>query len=180
MTRRLLTASLLGVALLAAACSSTASTSKTTVTTSTTQPVTTTTAASTAACTTTNLAISVGQSQGAAGHIYIPILFKNVGSTPCTMGGFPGVAATTSGGQQAVQATRTSATATTITVPPGSFASAMLVATDVPSGTATTCPTYPGILVTPPNTAKSQALSVQVPGCSAPTISPVILGSAGQ
>jgi len=179
MTRRFLPIVLLAVAGLAAACSSTSSSTTTTLAPTTTAPSTTTTA-KTLACTTKSLAISVGQSQGAAGTIYVPIVFQNTSSTPCTMGGFPGVAGTGVAGQQTSQARRTSATPRTITVAPGSSASALVSATDVPSGTATTCSNFSGLLVTPPNDVNSQALTVQIPDCSGLSVSPVVPGTSGQ
>jgi hypothetical protein len=43
-------------------------------------------------CLTRYLYGSVGLSQGAAGSIYIAIVFKNLNNVPCTLYGFPGVA----------------------------------------------------------------------------------------
>ena len=183
MNPRLIPVALIFVALVAGACSSnSSSTTSTTTSPSTTvaPSSTTTTVAKLAGCTTKSLATTVGQAQGAAGHNYIPIVFQNIGSTPCTLGGFPGVALTNSAGQQVIQAVRTSAVPKTITLAAQGFGSALLTATDVPSGNETTCPTYAGALVTPPNDTSSQALTVQVPGCSTPTIGVVVPGSAGQ
>ena len=146
----------------------------------TTAAATTTTTAKLTNCTTKQLAITIGQSQGAAGHVYLPILFQNSGTTPCTLGGFPGVAATQSNGQQAVQASRTTATPRTIIVAAMGYGSALLTGVDVPSGAETSCPTYPGLLVTPPNDTQSQALTAQVPGCAGLTIGPIVAGTVGQ
>jgi len=47
---------------------------------------------SAAGCLTRYLNGSVGLSQGAAGSIYLAIVFKNLNNVPCTLYGFPGVA----------------------------------------------------------------------------------------
>jgi hypothetical protein len=182
MTKRLFPVLLFGVALTIAACgSSSSSSTSTTAKATTTTQATTTTVAKLATCTTKNLAISTPGSQGAAGSVYVPVVFQNIGTTTCTLGGFPGVAGTSASGGQQTQATRTSANPTTITLTPNAFASSMVKGSDVPSGSATSCPpNYAGLLVTPPNDTQSQALTVSIPSCAGLTVSPVVAGSNGQ
>jgi hypothetical protein len=189
MNHRLLPLALCSLALGAAACSSTSSSSTSTTmhpTTTTTRPTTTTTVkptpttAAMTQCRSATLAISVGESSGAAGHTMVPVVFKNTGSASCTLFGFPGVAALDSAGHQAAQATRTSTPSPTrVTLPAGASASALVTATSVPSGTATSCPTWVGLLVTPPNDTQSSKLSVQLPGCPGFTVGPVVAGTTG-
>ncbi|WP_433659609.1 DUF4232 domain-containing protein [Nocardia sp. CA-128927] len=43
------------------------------------------------ACAPANLTVSLGRRDGAAGSIYVPIVFTNTGPTPCSLSGYPGV-----------------------------------------------------------------------------------------
>lgn len=44
-----------------------------------------------ALCRTSDLKLSKGRSDGAAGSAYTPLIFVNAGAAPCTLTGFPGV-----------------------------------------------------------------------------------------
>jgi hypothetical protein len=112
----------------------------------------------------------------------------NSSTTTCLLHGFPGVAGLDNAGNQIAQAARevnqvpfTGSTASlpTVQLTPGSTASALLLATDVPMGTATSCVTYAGLLVTPPNTFQSVHLATMLPGCSGLRIGPVYSGTSG-
>jgi len=193
MTRRLLPLALVSLALGAAACSSSASSSSSTTvpaTTSTSRAVTTTSkaAASTTStttagpsrCTNASLTVSAGASSGSAGHVNTPVIFTNSSMRPCTLFGYPGVAGLDASGSQAAQATRTATPGPThLVVAPGATASALVINTSIPSGNQTTCPTWSGLLVTPPNLTASTKLTLQVPGCSGFTVSAVVAGSNG-
>ncbi len=48
-------------------------------------------------CTSTSLRVGIGQSEGAAGTIYYPLVFTNVGSVACTISGIPRVQPSTAG-----------------------------------------------------------------------------------
>jgi Protein of unknown function (DUF4232) len=64
---------------------------------------------------------------GAAGTIYYPVEFTNLGSTACTISGFPGVAAINSSDQRLGHpAVRFTATAHTVTLKPHQTAHALL------------------------------------------------------
>ncbi len=52
---------------------------------------TATTSPAVARCTVSQLSVTLGQPNGAAGSELVPILFTNTGSTPCELHGFPGV-----------------------------------------------------------------------------------------
>jgi Protein of unknown function (DUF4232) len=125
-------------------------------------------------CTGSELAVSAGQAGAGLGHEGLPILFRNISPTACSLYGYPGVAGLNSSGQQVIHATRTSSgylgglanaqpTPPTVDLSPGQTASALVEGTDNPVGTATSCPSYPTFLVTPPNTTNS----VRVPATSA-------------
>ncbi|MFC1420506.1 DUF4232 domain-containing protein [Streptacidiphilus cavernicola] len=135
-----------------------------------------------AACTGSQIAVSAGQSNGAAGHIGARVIFKNTSSAACTLYGFPGVAGLDAAGKQQVQAKRTtngylgSASASTVLVAPGATASALVGGVDVPSGNLTSCPSYPALLVTPPGTKTSTKVALQMPGCPTLVVYPVVAG----
>jgi hypothetical protein len=143
-----------------------------------------------AACAGTQLTVTVGASDGAAGHIGVALLFHNTGASACTLYGYPGVAALDGGNQQVAQAQRTlrgymGGAAPSVTQPSsvvvqsGGTVSARVEATDVPSGGATSCTTYAGLLVTPPGTRASTRLTAQLPGCSGLQVHPVVPGTTG-
>ncbi|WP_042420893.1 DUF4232 domain-containing protein [Streptacidiphilus anmyonensis] len=143
-----------------------------------------------AACTGSQVTVGVGTGGAATGHLEVALLFTNVSGKSCTLYGYPGVAGLDSGGHQVVQATRTlrgftgglaqGATApSTITVPANGRVSAMLEWTDVPEGNATSCPTYDGVLVTPPGTKTSTRLASLQPNACTLQIHPVVSGTTG-
>jgi hypothetical protein len=193
MNARLVPISLAVVALGAAACSSNSSSSGTTTTTAakvttttakkvtpTSAPATTTTAATAAGkpCLDSNLSVTNGQGSGAAGHIVTPLIFKNTGTVSCTLYGYPGVASLDAAGAQAAQATRAaSPSPTLVTLAVGGTATAQLTTTDVPSGASPTCPTWSGLLVTPPNTKVSTHLTLSLSGCPGFSVTPVVAGA---
>jgi hypothetical protein len=121
------------------------------------------------------------------GHIGSIIVFTNVSAGECTMYGYPGVAGMDSTGREVTQALRTlngylggSPTRTTVQLAPRGKASALVEGTDVPSGTATTCPEYPRLLVTAPNQTRSHVLAGGMPGCSPLEVHPVVAGATGR
>ncbi len=133
-------------------------------------------------CTGAQIAVSAGQSDAATGHIGARVIFKNTSASPCVLYGFPGVAGLDAHGKQQVQAKRVTsgylgtATAGTVLVAPGATASALVGGVDVPSGNATSCPTYPALLVTPPGTRTSTKVALQMPGCPTLVVYPVVAG----
>ncbi len=166
-----------------------------TTTTSAPPPSTTTTTAPVAAsgpprCTFAHLSVSVGQVGAGLGHEGVAILFENTGTSTCSLSGYPGVAALDSAGQQVAQAQRTpsgylggmqtgSTTPPVVLLGPGAVASALVEGTDVPEGVASSCPTYPALLVTPPTSTLSARLTVSLPGCSPIEVHPIVSGSTG-
>jgi hypothetical protein len=115
------------------------------------------------------------------------MLFRNVSGAGCTLEGYPGVAGLDQQGHQAVQATRSANGylggtygVRTIMIAPGAAASSMVEGTDVPSGTASACVTYPSLLVTAPSHTDSHVVHVSVPGCSGLQVHPVVVGTSGR
>lgn len=115
-------------------------------------------------CSTTQLTISAGEPSGAAGHVVVPLTFKNTSSANCTTGGFPGVAGL-AGSTQVLQATRTGASNGQIILAPGQSAMTQVSAVNIPSGTAQSCSNLSGLLITPPNTVATAQLTLDLPGC---------------
>jgi hypothetical protein len=161
-----------------------------TSTTTSTTTTSTTAAQSSARCQFTELAISTGQPGAGLGHEGFPILFRNAGTSACTLQGYPGVAALEATGTQAQQAQRTpqgylggmdtgSTTPPLVTLAPGQSASALVEGTDMPSGGATSCPTYPAVDVTPPTSTHTVRITSSLPGCSQIQVHPVLPGTTG-
>jgi hypothetical protein len=123
------------------------------------------------------------------GHIGVVLIFKNVSAQTCKLQGYPGVAGLDAAGHQVVQAVRTlngymrvlpaGASAPVVTLAPGQSGSAFVEGTDVPTGGATSCPTYPKLLVTPANTTHSVVVDMSMPGCSPVQVHPTVPGTSG-
>jgi len=105
--------------------------------------------------------------------------------------GYPGVAALTTQGVQAQQAQRelngylggleNSTTLPLVVLASGQTASALVEGTDNPVNGASSCPSYPALLVTPPGFTVSTKVSVGgFPGCSNLEVHPVVPGTSGQ
>ena len=85
-------------------------------------------------CATTDLKLTVGAANGAAGTIFYPLDFTNTSGSACTMFGYPGVAFVSSPGGSQIGAPanrRAAAAPTVITVTPGAAAHATLAVSDV-------------------------------------------------
>jgi Protein of unknown function (DUF4232) len=142
-------------------------------------------AASVASCTaaqlkiayTDNAQIKEGSLDGMS-HNDRVVTFTNTGSASCQFGGYPGIAALDSAGNQIKQAARMTAAGKLLTLAPGAVASAMV------SGNTAACakPTIvAGLLVTAPNQRTSTKLSSPGSLClSSLQVQPVVPGdSAG-
>ena len=120
----------------------------------------------TARCDGPTLAVTVGDGGAAAGTIYYPVVFTNRSGTSCYLQGFPGAAAADSAGAAKVNATRdTSTAATRVVLAPGRSAHADLAVRNVPPGSAP-CPTYPLLLVTPPDSRRTSTILRSVQPCA--------------
>jgi hypothetical protein len=133
------------------------------------------------------LAVSLGQSGAGLGHIGEPIVFQNTGTTTCTMYGYPSVKVSPNGLASGVDDTPngylgglSGSTIPTVNLTPGATASALVEGTDNPEGTATSCPTYSSLEITPPGDSQTFTLYTSLPGCSTIEVHPVVSGSTGQ
>jgi Protein of unknown function (DUF4232) len=95
-----------------------------------------------ASCATRSLSGTVGAPQGTAGGLEMLIVFRNLGTVPCTLYGYPGVAqagATPSSNIGQPSTENPAASRTLVTLPPGGFASARLQIADSGAYPAGTC-----------------------------------------
>lgn len=116
------------------------------------------------------LAGSIGTGQGTAGSVYVDILFKNLGSSPCTLSGYPGVSfgagsPVSQVGQPADRNPQVSPAI--VTLIPGGHAFAVLQIGDAGNYPATTCrPVSTSYLqVYPPNTTQQLLIAYSSTGC---------------
>jgi hypothetical protein len=127
------------IALLGTACGSSGTPAPVKTVTVTIRPSTSPTPAALAPsgplpCLTTDLRLTVGAANGAAGTIFYPLDFTNASTSACTMYGYPGVAFVSSpgGSQIGVPAGRGSNTVPAlVTLEPGATAHATLAVSDV-------------------------------------------------
>jgi hypothetical protein len=147
---------------------------------------TTTAAAGPVRCATTALSGSVVGSSGAAGTIETTVGLKSTASTPCTLGGFPGMQlVSASGSPLPTMVVRTgnysftAMPATSVTVGPGQSVYFNIGYSDVPVGNETTCPTSASIQVTPPNALDHLVMTAALAPCGGGTlvVSPVFLAT---
>jgi hypothetical protein len=125
-----------------------------------------TTASAVVRCDGPTLGVAVGDGEGAAGTIHYLVPFTNRGGASCYLQGFPGVAAADAAGAVQVNAVRdTATTATRVVLAPGRSAHADLAVRNVPPSSAP-CPSYPLLLVTPPDSRRTSTISQSVRPCA--------------
>jgi hypothetical protein len=113
-----------------------------------------------------SLVVSVGDGQGAAGTVYYRVVFTNRSGASCYLQGFPGVAAADASGKAKVDASRETTTAARrVVLAAGRSAHANLAVRNVPPGSAA-CPSYPLLLVTPPDSRRTTTISRSVQPCA--------------
>lgn len=152
-------------ALLASACNLTPSTK-----------VPSTTVPSTARpCSTSQLSVTLGRGNGTAGSVYVPLQFRNRGSSACTLHGYPGVSYVTGpGGNQVGRAAQRmgpvggQSAEAIITLAPGSVAQATLRVIDVSNLPVSSCSTIPvsGLRVDPPGETTPVFVPDATNGCT--------------
>jgi hypothetical protein len=121
--------------------------------------------------------VSVEDATGAAGTLYRNVVFRNGGEQACFLRGFPGVSAANAAGEATLDAARdTSRPAVRVVLEPGRAAHALLGMQDVSSGT---CPTYHRLLVTPPDSRRTQSVKVDVAPCDGNMRVSVVLPGEG-
>ncbi|HWG28547.1 DUF4232 domain-containing protein [Actinospica sp.] len=145
----------------------------------------------TAGCTGSQLSLKINQGSSGMGHTGSVLVFTNTGSTACTLYGYPGADVTENGSYNfspRMNATRVSGgtAVKTVTLAPGSSASAMLEWSVNPTGggtaNAANCPGMDGgyLEVTPPNTKDTIKSDPPVDMCTDLQVFPVVAGASGQ
>ena len=123
-----------------------------------------------AACDTTDLNVTLGSSEGAAGSVYTVLDFTNIGSAPCTLFGYPGVSLADSGsGQIGAAATRNPLhSADLVTLAPASKANVTLQVAEAQNYPTGTCsPKQTAYLrVFPPNQTQAIEVPFKTTGCT--------------
>lgn len=149
----------------------------------------TATGAAPPACAHHQLRSSLGRGNGAAGHVYWPIVFTNTSATACTLRGYPGVSAVAGddGHQVGAPARRESRIVTTVTLRAhGGTASALLAHTDADIPAPKFChkTTVRGFRVYAPGQRLAFYLPKRHTTCRlarfGDTIRPVVKGRTGQ
>lgn len=137
-------------------------------------------------CTMDDLKVTLGGSQGAAGSLYMPIVFTNTSGGPCGIQGFPGVSLTNSGGVIGNPATRdrSQGSGAMITLAPGASASAQLRITQAENYPASSCHSASAadLQVYPPNLTASVDVPYKGTGCESKSVGlmqvqPLVSGS---
>ncbi|TLW93710.1 DUF4232 domain-containing protein [Saccharomonospora piscinae] len=117
-------------------------------------------------CASGNLSLTLGEGGGAAGTVYRPLRFTNVGDVPCVLHGFPGVSyvAGDDGHQVGEAAMHTGGKGAALTLRPGEVAHADVGFTQVRNYDESTChPTdVRGLRIYPPQ--ETASLFVESPG----------------
>jgi hypothetical protein len=121
-------------------------------------------------CATSHLSAVIGTSQGAAGSVYVNVVFKNTGSQPCTLTGYPGVSLGAGNpvaqvGQPAARSPQ--ATPIKLTLIPGAHAYAVVQVGDAHNWPSGTCePTTTSYLrIYPPNNSSLLYVPYSSTGC---------------
>ena len=135
-----------------------------------------------ARCSLAHLKIAEVGSNGAAGSIQVEVSMRNVGSTSCSLEGYPGMALLAGTTQLPTTVIRGSSVVVPaihprlVVLSPGRSAAYVFGYSDVPTGNQT-CPTSTGLEVTPPNAYQHATISFQSTACGGVlTTSPVFLG----
>jgi hypothetical protein len=138
-------------------------------------------------CHNTDMQVAEKDSQGAAGHISLLLVFTNVGDHACYLKGYPGATVTGQGSVGSLDAKRTLAgysggavglgASPYVLLKPGGDASAVLEWSDVPDASGCEITSAADLAVTPPNTTQSTDFTMsgqQI--CSGFQVHPVLSG----
>ena len=164
--------------------STTVSPTTTTAAAPTTSSSTSTTTASLVRCGAGAITVTAGQGQGAAGTISVPLQFANTGSTPCSLFGSPTVTLLAPSGQVAPTTVQVRSTtgfadaganhaAAVVNLAVGGTAQVDLRYSDVPVGSARSCPTATGLAVAFPGWVPQQVTVTTTPCGGVIVTSPV-------
>ena len=133
-----------------------------------------------------SIAVSNTSTQGATGHGSFVVLFKNVGTTSCTLTGYPSVDAVNGTGQALAHAQQTlsgfmggAASVGTVSLGPGGLASATVEWLNFNPQTSGDCIFSAAVAAAPPGISTRAHLSVSVSICDL-QVHPTVAGTSGQ
>jgi len=141
-------------------------------------------------CTGSQLATTLGKQAVGMGHVGQVVVFTNVGTSGCTLFGYPGIAGLDATGTQIMQAARIpsgylgglwnapNGPPPLVALAPGQAASALVEGVDNQVGSIP-CVRLSGLLVTAPNTTRSVDLPSTSPECDGLVVHPVVPGTSG-
>jgi hypothetical protein len=130
------------------------------------------------------LKITAANAQGAAGHGFVTLRFRNISQATCSLRGYPGLDALRKNGHLLAHAKRSlhgmggAHKVKTIVLKPYRLASAEAEWSNFGAG-GTDCAASHSIAVTAPNTARTVHFKVRVTKCGL-KIHPVVTGKTGQ
>lgn len=131
-------------------------------------------AAGPALCRSSDLRLSLGRGDAAAGTVYRPLEFTNVSDHPCVLAGFPGVSYVggADGHQVGAPANRDGDTGSSITLGKGEAASATVGFTNIDNYDAVACQPQPvrGLRVYPPQETAALYIDMPTTGCGSDKI----------
>jgi hypothetical protein len=120
-------------------------------------------------CTTNGLSVKVGQTEGAAGSIYVTLDFTNTSGSTCTLYGYPGVSLANGTTEVSPGADRSTVTAASlVSLAAGATAHAVLQVGDAGNYPSSTCGPKPtnAIKIYPPNETSSLYVSYSTSACT--------------
>lgn len=133
------------------------------------------------ACAASALRVSLGPRSGAAGSTYLYLRFRNVSSAACTLRGFPGVSMLTAAGEQigAAAARMPGSSPSTVTVPAGGRASAVLRVVNAGNYDPDTCEPVESssLRVYQPGATAAQTLPYPATGCASTSVRLLYVGA---
>ena len=146
-----------------------------------------------ARCQETQLDVKIASDGAATGHVGDLIVITNVGSSACTMEGYPTVSMSGGANVMSTVAKKTKngylgglgGTGTTISIPVvrlrahGGAASSIVEGGDNPVGNAIKCVTYTKVSVALPHLSPPYRFTTKFPGCIRPEVHPFVRGSNG-
>lgn len=125
-------------------------------------------------CKSSDLKLSLGRGDAAAGTVYRPLIFTNVSDDPCVIQGFPGVSyvAGEDGHQVGPAAVHQGAKGGAVTLNNGATASADIGFVNVQNYDTVTCQPQPvrGLRVYPPQETASMFVELSTTGCASDKI----------
>jgi hypothetical protein len=140
-------------------------------------------------CSLGQLTVSVTAGLGGAGHFSSVILVRNHGASTCHLKGYPKLRFFNARGTEAAEAVQTptgftgglpiGALIPSVELGKGEVASAVMEGTDIPTGGATTCPSFRDYTITLPGVAHLVHIDHGIGSCSGVYVHPLVIGFNG-